>query len=208
MARRCLVGETFGRLLVLSEEGTRGLICRCSCRPGTIKRVDRYSVLYGTTRSCGCLLSEISFALRYRHGKKRTRIHWVWSAMKSRCLNPNNKDFGRYGGRGITVCDRWMDFRNFYADMGDPPPKHTLERKNNNLGYSPENCIWATQDKQTRNRENVRRLSAGGETMLLIDWARRLGTGPSVIRNRLKRGWGESRAVTEPIRPCVRRRTA
>lgn len=92
----------------------------------------------------------------FKHGMNGTRIHNVWINMRQRCLNPKSKAYPHYGGRGIKICKRWMVFDNFHTDMGDPPPKHTLERKNNNKGYNKSNCTWALQKDQIRNKRDIK----------------------------------------------------
>ncbi len=102
-----------------------------------------------------------------------------WAALKGRCFNEDNPGYPDYGGRGITVCERWMGpdgFANFYADMGPKPKqRYTIERKDNDLGYSPENCVWDTKRVQSRNRRSVRYVTVGGETLCVKDWGFRLG---------------------------------
>lgn len=122
----------------------------------------------------------------------------VWSSMKSRCTNPRNKDFRHYGGRGITVCARWLDsFENFLSDMGRrPSPKHTLERRENNFGYSLRNCRWALRVEQARNSRHNRRVTFRGETKLLADWDRRIKLPAGTVQRRLSRGWTTARALS------------
>lgn len=134
------------------------------------------------------------------HGMSQTNLYFVWQAMKDRCLNPRHKNWHNYGGRGIKVCDRWMKFENFVNDMGERPPKHTLERKDNNAGYSPENCVWATQQEQCRNMRTTKFITANGIRKSLTEWAEMLGTWKTTITGRLKRGWSECDAVTTPIK--------
>ena len=112
----------------------------------------------------------------------------IWYGMISRCHNEGNKAYDGYGGRGITVCDRWReDFLNFYDDMGRrPSPKHTIERVDNDKGYSPENCIWATRDIQNRNHRRNRWLEFNGKRMILMDWAREIGITQQALQARLK----------------------
>lgn len=120
--------------------------------------------------------------------------------MLSRCLNPNAPHYADYGGRGITVCERWREFSNFYADMGAKPPGLTLERIDNDKGYSPENCRWATREEQARNRRSNRLITYEGVTATLAETARRVGMGVTTLRGRLDAGWSVEEAITKPSR--------
>lgn len=125
------------------------------------------------------------WAARYRHGGyvggKETPEHYIWRTMVARCLNPNTRSYSRYGGRGITVCDRWLDYRNFIADMGTrPTPEHSLERVDNNGPYSSENCRWATRSEQQKNKSNTRRYTNGEFTGTLSECAEYLGISKSL----------------------------
>ena len=120
--------------------------------------------------------------------------------MINRCYDKNVPCYANYGGRGISVCDRWREsFENFHADMGDRPEGMTLERMDNNGNYEPGNCRWATMKEQAHNKRNNRFLTAKGETMLMVEWARRLGCNPAAIIARLHTGMDEAEAVTKPI---------
>lgn len=126
----------------------------------------------------------------------------IFNAMLYRCNNPRSKKYPRYGGRGITVCGRWLrgGFRVFVADMGPrPSPKHSLDRIDNDGPYSPENCRWATMTQQQRNTMRNRLLAFQGQTMPMSEWAERLGMNPKVLRNRLTRGWSVDRALSTPM---------
>ncbi|XXX79246.1 hypothetical protein WMF30_10770 [Sorangium sp. So ce134] len=123
--------------------------------------------------------------------------------MKDRCLNPNNQDFAYYGGRGVSVCDRWRDsFEAFLEDMGPRPSlRYWIDRLDTNGNYEPANCAWRTAREQQRNRRNNRRVEWRGETMLLADWAERLGVAYDTLRQRLDSGWDVERAFTQPVKP-------
>ena len=117
--------------------------------------------------------------------------------MRGRCNNPNNEDYPNYGGRGITVCERWMHyFENFLEDMGRRPSlKHSIERIDNNGNYEPLNCKWATKKEQNRNKRNVRSLTVNGVTKLICEWGDGLGVKSHTILGRIKRGWSLEDAV-------------
>jgi len=118
--------------------------------------------------------------------------------MNKRCRNPADKDYLRWGGRGIRVCERWRNsFENFLADMGKKPSaKHSLDRINNDGDYEPGNCRWATNREQSRNRSNNRYITAFGETLLVVEWAERSNVKLGTIYRRLQYGWSPERAVT------------
>lgn len=124
-----------------------------------------------------------------RQMRKRADLYATWSGMRSRCLNPRNKRWRRYGGRGITICERWNSFEAFQADMGPrPSPDHTIEREDNDGPYSPENCRWATRREQSRNRACNRFVEIEGQTYRAIDLARITGRRLDTIMKRVARG--------------------
>lgn len=155
-----LKGRRFGRMLVLQRAantlaGSTTWICRCDC--GVEKHVVGRSLRRSRTKSCGCLRREMSTRQFTTHGQTLGKIHTpiyrAWRAMRNRCTNPRNANWPHYGGRGIKVCKRWGDFENFLKDMGQrPSPSYSLDRINNDLGYNPGNCRWATRTEQSRNR--------------------------------------------------------
>lgn len=192
-----LTGRRFGRLIVQRQAEnigeSRAWFCLCDC--GGEKVIRTHSLVVGDTQSCGCLHREVTRRVNLTHGGSSSRLYVVWQRMHDRCSNPKDKRYERYGGRGIAVCERWHDFANFREDMGAPPPRMTLDRKNNDLGYSPENCRWATYKQQNRNRCDTIRLTINGKTLALNDWADRSGVKPETIRQRLKSGWTDADAV-------------
>jgi len=158
-----LLGRRFGSLFVNSfSHSNNGAFWNCSCDCGNKVVVRAGRLNSGGTVSCGCLLkkSRERFSLEHwKHGETRHEIYNTWLDMLRRCSDDRRKDFKNYGGRGITVCDRWKDnFLNFLEDMGDRPKGFTLERKNNNLGYSKDNCHWASHGDQNRNSRNSKKM--------------------------------------------------
>lgn len=148
---------------------------------------------------------------RYRHGHKDadggTREYHAWNAMRSRCNNPWNPNFARYGARGIRVCERWQsDFTAFLQDMGRcPSGQHSIERIDNDGDYAPENCRWATPKEQARNRRSSRLLSYRGATRTAAEWAEVIGITQGTLHARLKEGWSVERALTQPLRRISRK---
>lgn len=152
-----LTGRIFGRWHVLCRGenfgGRPGWACACDC--GAVRTVRGADLRSGKSVSCGCYFRECVKHRFVTHGKSRTTEHRIWQNLKDRCLNPKNPAYKNYGGRGISVCKRWMKFENFYADMGARPKGLTLERINNDDGYKPSNCCWATRKAQSINRRCV-----------------------------------------------------
>lgn len=132
------------------------------------------------------------------HGMTKSTEHIIWAGMKARCCNPNDPEFHNYGARGIGICDKWRDsFEAFLADMGPRPSrKHTLDRRNNELGYSPDNCRWATRDEQCNNRRGNVTLTHAGETLTVAQWSRRIGLSTTAIHQRIRLGWSIDRVLS------------
>lgn len=134
------------------------------------------------------------------HGFKGTRVYNIWCSMKRRCLSKTSQDYHRYGARGITVCDRWMQFHNFLSDMGEPPEGMSIERVDNDLGYEPGNCVWATQTEQAFNRRSNRVLTIDGVSKPMSLWADEYGIPRATLRQRITGyGWDPERAVKTPL---------
>jgi len=119
--------------------------------------------------------------------------------MRDRCRRPGNKNYADYGGRGIRVCERWEQFEAFFADMGEAPAGLSLERRDNDGNYSPDNCVWASRKVQARNQRRTVRISHNGRTMALGDWADEVGLTPLTIWKRLKRGWSTAQALSSNV---------
>jgi len=196
-----LVGLRFGKLVVQEDIGreNRAVVWRCLCDCGAATKVITANLVRLHTQSCGCLGSEARKEANTRHGQWGTKAYWVWNAMLDRCTNKNNKKYGRYGGRGISVCREWFDFRNFLEDMGECPETLTLDRINNSEGYSKGNCRWATVGEQNRNHSRNRHLTFKGRTQVLTAWAQEYGISPTAVFSRLKRGWPVDRAIETPL---------
>lgn len=136
----------------------------------------------------------------FKHGKTNTKIYRIWISMRQRCQNSNDWAFNNYGRRGIRVSKSWLVFTNFYKDMGDRPRGKSLERKNNNMGYSKRNCIWAKYSQQMRNTRRNRIVEFDGVRLCVADWAIRLNLPETIIRKRLRMGWPTRLVLLTPSR--------
>lgn len=194
-----LRGKKFGRLTVVSrlvsKPGRALWYCVCEC--GGSKRVVSAHLNNGTVRSCGCLVKKHGHASNGKH----SRTYQVWDSMVRRCASPTHPAYAAYGGRGITVCAEWVDFKNFLRDMGEQPRDMTLDRRDNDQGYSRDNCRWATWVEQNRNKRGVRIVTADGVSKTIVEWSEQFGWPHHVICSRLRDGWSEERAVNTPWRP-------
>lgn len=200
-----LIGKRFGRLLVIARaENRKGhRFWRCVCDCGNEKLSSSGNLNGGTVRSCGCLQKE---AMRKgRHGMYGTRIHQTWLSMHKRCRGTSTKEHKRlYHDRGIAVCDEWREFQPFYdwAMANGYTDALTLDRKDPDGDYCPENCRWATMKEQQNNRRNNRIIEINGKSKTLAQWSDEYGITQGCIQERIRRGWGEVEAVTTPhLRP-------
>jgi len=201
-----LTGHVYGRLTVLGyshqDKGQKSYwLCKCTC--GNTHVGQGYKLTSGELVSCGCFQKE-----RQRETGKLTRKHGhgygtqaykAWQSMKYRCLNPAAQGYESYGGRGITVCDRWLQsFENFLEDMGEPPTGKSVDRIDNDGPYSPDNCQWATRLAQQNNRRATHMLTYNDRTQSLSDWVTELQLNRELVLYRLRYNWPVHEAFTVP----------
>lgn len=200
-AKVCIIGNSFGKLKVIAEgpphfcpSGKRHTTVICQCECGTVQTILKQSLLSGDRSSCGC----------YRRppkgsdGRTFTKAWQTWKGMMSRCFNPRNKRYPHYGGRGIKVCQKWLDFAEFFKDMGERPPGMTIERRNNNGDYEPHNCRWATRFEQNQNTSRSRIYQLGNTRASLAVLCRKFGVNRDTVDYRLTQGWPLSAALSTP----------
>jgi len=197
-----VIGQRFGRLMVVARAPNKGRhsawLCACDCGNDTV--VFGSNLRRGFTTSCKCLHKEVTSAASRTHGLSKTRAYHIWCGMLARCGNPKNPRYSRYGGRGISVCKRWLKFENFLADMGDPPTSHhTLDRKDNDGHYNKRNCRWATQTMQARNTSANRKVRFQGMFIPLVEQCERARLPYKTVHQRLKRGWPVYKALTTKL---------
>ncbi len=195
----------------ISDTGRRGKagefigLYRCVC--GRTFTAMRCEVKRGRKKSCGCFARGWRASLRARtHGESlyggsgTTKEYRVWLGMKQRCNDALSPSYDRYGGRGIKVCDRWVSsYETFLADMGRcPEPRYSLNRKDNDGPYSPENCEWASPIAQANNRKGNKRVTINGESRTIAEWCAKTGAKRNIVYQRIKKGWEPSRALSDP----------
>lgn len=191
-----LSGKVFGRLTVLDEAKERhqaGLVmwhCQCTCGEAVI--VAGSILTRGRTKSCGCLQRDAVKELNKTSGTHRcsdTNIYWIWRGMHKRCKNKKDASYHRYGGRGISVCQRWDSFDNFLEDMGMPGEKLSIDRMDNDGNYEPGNCRWATVHEQANNRSSNVFVEFNGEVMTLKQVSVITGVNRMTLYWRYRKGW-------------------
>lgn len=187
----------FGELSVLRHapeyEKYTTWVCACSC--GKQKDVVGSYLTSGKTKSCGCKTKQLISEKNTHHSMVNTPEYRTWSNMLTRCRNPENKGYKDYGGRGITVDPTWLKFENFYRDMGERPEGTSLDRRDNNEGYSKENCKWSTKKEQARNRRSSALYTIGAETKTLAEWCEIQSIDYAMVFKRLKRGYSIEKAI-------------
>ena len=200
-----LTGQKFNMLLAVAPccrypktaKSRINWVCRCECGNTLIARADK--LLSGVPKSCGKREAGHSRKPKYPNGApSQSRLYAIWRDMIKRCGSPKNKEYSNYGGRGIQVCSRWLtSFSSFqaWAQANGYQENLTLDRKNVNGNYTPENCRWATRKEQNRNSRSNRMLTSGGKTQCIAAWAEELRIPHSTIRTRLKRGLTDQEAL-------------
>lgn len=184
-----------------SKPGEAVVTAQCDC--GEMWHGGITQLRSGNTKSCGCLNLDVLQKRSTTHGMSRTVEYKTWKAIKHRCYNAADEDFHLYQGKGITVCDRWLEsFENFYADMGDrPSSKHSIERKDSDKGYEPSNCYWATATEQARNTSRNVLIEYQGRSKTLMEWHEELGFDFYSVKSRIYAGWDVARAFETPVVP-------
>ena len=198
-----LIGERFGRLVVLQNVTTKGktkLLCKCDCGIEKIVRLDHLKG--GLVVSCGCYQASITGDRSRTHGMSKTRLYRIWKGMRNRCYNKNTPGFELWGGRGITVCDSWQHFEPFFewAVANGYTDELSIDRIDNNGNYEPSNCRWANKTEQARNRRSNRMITFNGITKYISDWDKDIGSRKSGrVHARLEAGWSIEKAVTTSV---------
>lgn len=201
-----IIGMNFHRWLVLSRAendpvGKAQFLCRCEC--GTEKVLHGILLRRGVSKSCGCLKLEMLSKRQKTHGhtanKTMSPTYHSWAGMIARCTNPKHIAYKTYGAVGVTVCERWLTFSNFLEDMGEKPPRMSIDRIDVHGNYEPCNCRWATAQEQARNKTNNAMLTANGETRCMQEWAELLGVHPGTIAHRIRSGWSHEDAINKPV---------
>lgn len=204
-------GDRYGRWEVLEEVPSARRKFRCRCECGTTRVVPLHHLRSGDSRSCGCLASDVTARRNQTHGAATRGAaspeYRTWVGIRKRCLNPKDKLYPYYGGRGIEMCERWQEsFEVFRDDLLDeigahPGRRMSLDRIDNNRGYEPGNVRWATQKEQMRNTRANRVITHAGVTLPLIEWAEFSGVPYKVLHDRFhKHGWDFERSITQPVR--------
>lgn len=194
----------FGDYVVIGEgkKCSKGRYALCRCKCGAVKDVGVDKLRTGRSTCCkSCAASSEKRITNLKHGMTRTPEYYAWRSMLERCVNPKAHNFKRYGDRGITVCDSWVNsFEQFFADMGErPSSRHSLDRKNNSKGYEPGNCRWALPVEQSANRDVTLMIEVDGVILPMSVVAAKHGMSPATLAARIKMGWSVERALTEKV---------
>jgi hypothetical protein len=195
-----LTGRVFTRLTVLAKvRRDKKIYYQCLCQCGKETIVYGSKLRRGSTKSCGCYGREQAAARLTTHGMRQSRVYKIWWRMVTRVTNPNDADYPRYSKLGIA--EEWKKFEGFYADMGDVPDGLSIERVDNEVGYFPGNCVWATTFVQSINRRNTIKITWQGETKPLLVWSKQLGLSYDRTYRRYKAGMTPDKILSkEPLK--------
>lgn len=193
-----LIGEQFGRWTIV--EAIPHGFSKCVCICGNYKTLRTSHLLRGASKSCGCYARDVTIKRKLVHGQSYTATYRIWCSMRSRCSDKNSPKYKDYGGRGITVCERWNSYENFLEDMGEKPQGMSIDRINNAGSYDPTNCRWATSKEQGSNKRNNKYIKFNGETKTASEWSRVYGLSLTTLNRRIDQGWPVEIALTkQPI---------
>lgn len=198
-----LTGKTYNMLTVikrLPNDSSGATVWECQCECGRITKVRSNNLKNGNVKSCGCLKHRSTSTT---HNKSNTKLYGIWNAMRQRCYNPNYHAYKNYGGRGITICDDWVNsFNNFYnwAINNGYQEGLSIERINVDDNYYPNNCTWITLAQQAQNRRSCHMFCYNNKKQNLSQWCNELGLDYKLVHNRIfKLNWSFERAISEPV---------
>ena len=201
MRSKSFVGNKYGKLLVLEEHRVDGkLFCKCRCDCGNHCDIYKFHLSNGHTKSCGCSRNENK---PIKHGYSKTRLYGIWGNMKRRCTDPKSDNYNYYGGRGISICDEWLNDSSSFINwaINNGYEKHlTLDRIDPDGNYCPENCRWITQKEQSNNTRKNRYIEYEDERLTLAQWSDKTGIRVSTLFYRLKSGWNIKDVLTKEVR--------
>jgi hypothetical protein len=208
-----IAGRRFGRITVISlSHINKNSYWHCKCDCGNEFIAIGNNMIRGKQVSCGCFKKELTGELRRTHGETKTRFYQIWAKMKSRTLNKNDGRYGDYGGRGISIHEKWVDYQNFKSDMYASYLKHinefgeyntTIDRVDNDGNYCKDNCKWATYKEQNANRRNTVKLDYHGVIYSITEASRKFNINPSTLKDRLRNGMDLEQALTAPVKGRV-----
>ena len=201
-----LTSKKFGRLQVVARSSNNkhnAVVWKCVCDCGNEVFVTGGNLKSGNSRSCGCEKREVNAVLRTTHGEAYTRLYKIYRGIRNRCYNKNVRGYDNYGGRGIIVCDEWLDnyevFREWALSNGYSD-NLTIERRNNDGNYEPDNCRWATYAEQAKNKRNIVYLEKDGVRRTMREWSEIIGISYNNILSRRHKGWSDEKILTTPLR--------
>ena len=213
-----LTGQKFGKLTAIKrirqkkyKNGSHSYwLCRCEC--GNLTEVEVTHLKNGNTKSCGCLKKNRTMqnsTKKHYTGESSTRLYRVWIGMKTRCYNPKAGNYKYYGAKGVSICEEWIGddgYRNFksWALKNGYKNELTIDRKDNNKSYSPDNCRWVTQKEQARNTSQVKMLEYKGEVRSIPEWAENVGISTECLKQRIKNGWSIEKCIETPSKRTLK----